>query len=113
MLILRLVYDRQNVRQALGPKNILRILAKYKFHSYHICLHQELHGTDFVNHVTFCQWIQHQMHINNEFYSLILFTDEASFTNYDLVNLHNTHYWSAENPHWLIEVEYRHWSVNI
>jgi len=29
------------------------------------------------------------MHINNEFFSLILFIDEASFTDYGLANLHN------------------------
>jgi len=29
------------------------------------------------------------MPINNEILSLILFTDEASFTNYGLANLHN------------------------
>jgi len=32
------------------------------------------------------------MHINNEFLLLILFTDEANFTNYGLANLHNMHY---------------------
>jgi len=71
-----------------------------------------LHGTDFENRVTFCQWVQHQMHINNEFLSLILFTDGASFTNYGLANLHNMHYWSDENPHWSKEVDHQ-WSVNI
>jgi len=53
------------------------------------------------------------VHINNEFFSLILFTDEASFINYDLANLHNMHYWLDENPHWLREVDrQRQWSVN-
>jgi len=65
------------------------------------------------NRVTFCQWV-HQMEINNEFLSLILFTDEASFTNYGLANLHNMHYWLDENPHWLREVDHqRQWSVNV
>jgi len=37
-------------------------------HIYRINLHQDLHGTDFENHVTFCQWMLHQMHINNKFF---------------------------------------------
>jgi len=69
------------------------------YHPYHINLHQDLHGTDFENRVTFYQWVQHQMYINNEFLSSILFTNETSFTNYSLANLHNMHYWSDENPH--------------
>jgi len=50
--------------------------------------------TNFENRVfTFCQGVQHQMHINNEFFSLILFTDEANFTNYGLASWHDMHYW--------------------
>ncbi|EZA55736.1 hypothetical protein X777_04155 [Ooceraea biroi] len=46
-------------------------------------------------------------------FSLILFTDEASFTNYGHVNVHYMHYWSIDNPHWVREVEYQRWSVNV
>jgi len=93
------ISSRQIERKSGNNKrSILRILVKHKYHPYRINLHQDLHGTDFENRVTFCQWVQHQMHINNEFLSLILFTNEASFTNYGLANLHNMHYWSDENP---------------
>jgi len=43
--------------------------------------------------------------MHNEFFSLILFTDEVSFTNYGLANLHNMHYRSDENPQWLREID--------
>jgi len=89
--------------------------AYYKFllniNTIHIVLTFIKIYTDFENRVTFCQWVQHEMHINNEFLSLILFTDETSFTNYGLANLHNMHYWSVENPHWLREVDRQRQSV--
>jgi len=108
------ISSRQIERESgINKRSILRILAKHKYHPYRINLHQDLHGIDFENR-TFCQWVQHQMHLNNEFLSLILFTDEASLTNYDFANLHNMHYWSDENPHWLKEVDrQQQWSVNV
>jgi len=60
----------------INKRSTLRIFAKHEYHPYRINLHQDLHDTDFENCVTFCQWVQHQMHINNEFLS-ILFTNEA------------------------------------
>jgi len=87
------ISSRQIERESgINKRSILRILAKHKYHSYRINLLQDLYGTDFKNRVTFCQWVQHQMYINNEFLSLILFTDKANFTNYSLANLHNIHY---------------------
>ena len=84
------ISSRQIERELdISQRSVLRILAQHKFHPYHMHLHQELHGTDFENRVRFCQWMQHQMHINNEFFSLILFIDEASVTNFGQVNLHN------------------------
>lgn len=87
------ISSRQIERESgISKSSVLRILAEYKFHPYHISFYQELHGMDFENRVTFCQWIQHQMHVNKDLFSLILFTDEASFTNYGHVNLRNMHY---------------------
>ena len=46
--------------------------------------------------------------------SRILFTDDASFTNYWNVNVYNMHFWAVENPHWLRQVQHqRQWSVNV
>lgn len=44
----------------------------------------------------------------------ILWTDEASFSSSGRVNIHNMHYWSETNPHWLREVQIQNrWSVNV
>lgn len=51
---------------------------------------------------------------NHQFLSQILWTDEATFTSCGRVNLHNMHYWSEENPHWMREVDHQNrWSVNV
>lgn len=44
----------------------------------------------------------------------ILWTDEATFHSNGGVNLHNMHYWSRDNPHWMREVQHQgRWSVNV
>lgn len=48
-----------------------------------------------------------------QFLMRILWTDEATFQSDGRVNLHNTHYWSRTNPHWMREVQHQgRWSVN-
>ena len=73
-----------------------------------------MHGTDFENRVRFCQWFLQQVHNDNCFLQKVLFTDEATFTNFGQINLRNMHYWAPENPHWMREVDHqRQWSVNV
>lgn len=51
---------------------------------------------------------------NRHFLSQILWTDEATFNSDGRVNVHNMHYWAAENPHWLVEVQHQgRWSLNV
>lgn len=98
----------------ISRTSILRILKVQKFHPYHIHLNQELHGDDFQNRMAFCTWARNQIELNNDFFMSVLFTDESSFTNRGMVNRHNMHYWSAENPHWMRQVEHqRQWSLNV
>jgi len=54
-------------------------------------------------HLAFCQFTPHQLK-NNSFYWEVLFPDGASFTVHGPVYLSNTHYWSAENPQWRVNV---------
>lgn len=50
----------------------------------------------------------HQLLLN------ILWTNEATFSSDSAVNLHNMHYWSRTNPHWMQEVHHQgRWSVNV
>jgi hypothetical protein len=65
---------------------VLQILHEQKFRPYHISLHQELYGTDFLNCIKFCQLAQQNLQANNSFFATVLFTDEAS------VNLYIMHY---------------------
>ncbi len=46
--------------------------------------------------------------------SCILWTDEAQFSRNGVVNRHNSHYWSQDNPHWLRHVaDQVNWRVNV
>ncbi|KOC63936.1 hypothetical protein WH47_01251, partial [Habropoda laboriosa] len=51
-----------------------------------------------MNHVAFCQRAQREIQMNGTFSSSILFTDEATFTKHENLNLHDVHYWSVETP---------------
>lgn len=98
----------------ISQSSVVQILKLQKFHPYHIHLHQELHGNDFQNRITFCRWALQRIHADRNFFAHVLFSDEATFTNHGSVNRHNMHYWSVENPHWLREVEHqRPWSINV
>ncbi|EZA50914.1 hypothetical protein X777_10741 [Ooceraea biroi] len=98
----------------ISKTSVLRILKRHSFHPYHIALHQELHGNDFINRIEFCQWALQQLEVNEFFFNRILFTDESTFTNHGQVNRRNMHYWSVENPRWLRQVErQRPWSLNV
>ncbi|XP_011858348.1 PREDICTED: uncharacterized protein LOC105555911 [Vollenhovia emeryi] len=109
------ISSRQITRgSGISQRSVLRILHEHTFHPFHLSLHQELHGDDFQNRLNFCNWIQEQLAVNDNFILQILFSDESNFTNRGQVNRHNMHYWSVENPHWLRQVEHqRPRSVNV
>ncbi|XP_031332785.1 NADH dehydrogenase [ubiquinone] iron-sulfur protein 2, mitochondrial-like [Photinus pyralis] len=87
-----------------------RILNGNKLYPYHVNLHQALGGQDFQRRLDFCEWLLNQ---NQNFHHKILWTDEATFKSSGDVNIHNAHYWSRENPHWLREVDNQNvWSLN-
>lgn len=86
----------------------------FRLHPYHIVLHQALNEQDFDNRLNYCQWMLGMLDKNRNFLKEILWTDEATFNSDGRVNLHNMHYWSAENPHWLREVQHQgRWSLNV
>lgn len=76
-----------------------------------LCTHQELNEHDFQTRVTFCNWLLNKC---IHFARIILWTDEATFKSTGEVNIHNAHYWSQTNPHWLQTIDNQHlWSVNM
>lgn len=102
---------RLAIDSGMSQKTVCRILKDQKWHPYHINLHQALSVRDFPNRVNFCNWLRAQ---NIDFSRQVLWTDEATFKNTGDVNIHNAHYWSPVNPHWLRQVDKQHpWSVNV
>lgn len=86
----------------------------FRQHPYHMVLHQALNDEDFDRRIDYCHWMLGMIRENREFLSEILWTDEATFRSDGNVNLHNMHYWSDNNPHWLREVQHQgHWSLNV
>ncbi|CAH1982818.1 unnamed protein product [Acanthoscelides obtectus] len=66
---------------------------------YHLQPVQGLQPGDGERRITFCQWILDRTDNNREFLSNVLWTDESCFTRRGVVNFHNHHIWSHENPH--------------
>lgn len=106
---------REISRQSgISHMSVWKMLKLHKFHPYHVSMHQELHGDDFQNRLTFCHWAVQRIQTNQNFFARVLFSDESTFTNHGEVNRHNMHYWSQQNPHWIREVNHqRPWSVNV
>jgi len=80
--ILILVGDKLN-KKLINRNSVFCILHHYKFHPYHLNLHQALGGIDFMNR----DFVKAQRN-NDSFFNTVLFIDEA-FINYGNVNLHN------------------------
>lgn len=94
---------------AISKTSVQKILIDHKLHPYHLVIHQSLSEADFDHRLNFCNWLSNMCNENHQFLSHILWTDEATFTNAGGVNLHNMHYWSAENPHWMRETDFYLW----
>ena len=63
------VSTREIVRDSgLSLTSVWRILKRHKYHPYHVSLHEDLHGADFQNRVTFCQWAREQIQQNPNFF---------------------------------------------
>jgi hypothetical protein len=91
-----------------------KILKNREYHPFHVELHQELHGDDFENRLTFCRWAEGQIAENENLFKNVMFTDECNFNNDGHVNKHNMHYWAVENPQWMRQRQTQnYWSLNV
>lgn len=98
----------------IPARTVSRILQKRKYHPYHITLTQALTPADFAARLQFSQWALQRIQQDPTFFSNVMFSDEATFTQAGCLNRHNSHYWSDENPHWHRSVEHQHqWRVNV
>jgi Transposase. len=109
----------ESVRRAanqlqLSRMSVWRVLKENGLYAYHLQKVQHLMPEDLPRRLEFCRIILNHHQHNVEFISSILFTDEATFTRDGLLNLHNAHAWSDENPHATIDSHHQHrFSVNV
>lgn len=89
-----------------------RILKQNLLYPYHVQRVQALTEDDFQRRLQFCQWIENKIVNIFDFTKNILFTDECCFTRDGILNFHNTHVWSDENPHAIFENKHQ-WKFSI
>jgi len=77
---------------------------------YHDKMVQHLKPGDHVQRMDLCQWLK----AHPELLSVILFSDEASFTRDGVNNVRNVHTWSHDNLHETIVTNFqRRFTVNV
>lgn len=109
-LSVRLIATQENI-----PKSsVHEILQEQLLHPFHYQKVQALNPEDPVARFNFCRTIRNLHNGDQNFTRSILFTDEAGFGRDGLINLHNEHYWSDENPHVVREQRFQNkFSLNV
>jgi len=93
--------SRMQVWQPLHEENL---------HAYHGHRVQHLEPRDPAQRMDLCHWIT----AHPQLFSIILFTDEVSFTQDGINNSQNVHTWSHDNPHETSVTKFqRRFSVNV
>lgn len=96
----------------ISYSSIQRILKDNKFHPFKIHLHQGLLPRDYQNRINLVAWLVVAQ--DRGILQRIMWSDESRFHNNCIVNRHNCHYWSQENPHWLREHRFQNiWGINV
>jgi len=97
-------------RISVSRMQVWRTLHEDDLYPYHDQRVQHLEPGDHAQHMDLCRWIT----AHPELLSVILFTDEASFTRDGINNSRNVHTWSHENPHETHVTNFqRRFSVNV
>lgn len=101
-------------QSALSHTSIHRILRRNGLHPFRPQKVQVLYEGDNQLRLNFCRWLVENINHHPNFINNILWSDEATFTQEGIINTHNLHYWSDENPHQYRERAFqRRWSINI
>lgn len=102
------------IQEGIPKSCVHETIREQNLYPYHYQKVQALSATDPAARVNFCNTIRMLHNGDQNFVRNILFTDEASFGHDGLINLHNEHFWSDENPHLSIERGYQNkFSVNV
>lgn len=92
---------------------VWKVLHEQQLHAYHYQRVQALLPQDYFPRVQLCQWLIRKC-TNPNFLNDILFTDEARFSRLAILNIHNTHMWTIENPHAISENRHQYqFSINV
>lgn len=93
---------------------VLRILKEQLLYPYHLQRVQALLPRDFPKRLEFCNWMLEMIRRNRDFLKTIEFTDECSFSRDKIINFHNYHIWTEENPHAIVETHHQEqFSLNV
>ena len=68
-------------------------------HPYKYELRQHLEVGDSERRIEFCEWFLVRAQKNNEFLKNILRSDKTNFSNNDIFNRLNHHYWATKNQY--------------
>jgi len=106
----RLSTRRMASRISVSHIQVSRTLHEEDLHPYNDHRVQHLEPVDPARRMDFCHWIT----AHPQLLSVILFTDEASFTRDGINNSRNSHTWSHDNPHESSVTKFqRRFSVNV
>lgn len=92
------------------PKSsVWNIIHKENLYPFHF---QKVHGMlerHFPPRVEFSRWLRNKRNQNPDYFSHILFSDEATFTKDGFFNVHNAHHYSyvGDNPHLVKETKHQ------
>jgi len=106
----RLSTCRKASRIGVSCMQVWRTLHEEDLYPYHDQTVQHLEPGDHAQRMDLCRWIT----AHSKLLSIILFTDEVSFTQDGITNSRNVHTWSHENPHeTCVTNVQRRFSVNV
>lgn len=98
----------------VSPQIVWLTLHTQLLYPYHVQRVQALGPVDFPGRRNFCRWFSEELAHDPNFSANVLCTDEAGFTRNGIMNFHNTHQWSDENPHAIIESRHQErFSINV
>jgi len=86
---------------------VQRTLKKHKWHPFKITLVQQLRVGDTERRFSFIQWLINKKDVEPLIFNNILWTDKSKFMTNEILNRHNAHYWTNENPHRMRESKFQ------
>lgn len=98
----------------LSYSTVQRTLKEEKLHAFHYSRVQHLRDEDYHRRKTFCENFLRRVDEDPEFPSRVIFSDESLFTQEGIINSHNMHVWSDENPRVTRDRNFQtRWKLNV